>query len=100
MADKPKHLPPDAPLLELAKAVNIVLRPEAGITVYRIEQAGGALLNAMIYEYGSRRAIVRTQNMLTAHDAPDIIKAVREWIAKARPINRWTTDPDEAGIRL
>lgn len=95
-----KMLPPDDALLGLAKIVNAALKPDAGLTTYRLEADDRSVQNVMIYQYGSRRATVTTRNVLTAHDAPEIIKAIREWIERVRPTGRWTLDPEDAGIRL
>jgi len=88
------NLPPDRPLLELAKAANAQLRPTAGVSFFRI-QDGDHLQTGIVFEYGSCRGIVRTQNILTVHDTPEIVKSVREWSEQISG-NKWTLDPEEA----
>lgn len=92
-----KHLPPDASLLALARKVNARLPQGASVNFYRIEQPDSySPHTGIVYQHGVRRANVVTQQMLTEHDADEILKGVNEWIDNIRPESRWTTDPGEA----
>jgi hypothetical protein len=88
-------LPPDEPLIALAKAVN-AKSGSASINLYRIENEDGSKETGIVFQCGTRRALVRTRNVMTEHDAPDLIKAVDEWVNRSRVANRWSADARDA----
>jgi hypothetical protein len=91
-----KSLPPDAPLLAIAKIVNAKLGPSAAVSFYRIQYADHSMETGIIYQCGVRRAVVTTRAMLGDGDADEIVRGVNEWIEQVLPQNKWTTDPSEA----
>lgn len=92
----PKNLPPDESQQALAQIVNEALRPNASISLYRIQDDDGKITDAMISAAGSRRSVHKFQNPRTVDDAPEIIAAVREWIGRPRNADRYSTNPEDA----
>lgn len=92
----PKNLPPDEPLIALAKAVNDKLRPLSSVTFFRVQHEDGKITQAMISECGSRRAVSHFKSDRDEHDAAEVIKAVEDWIGTPRVHDRYSLDPADA----
>jgi hypothetical protein len=94
---KSKILPPDAPLVALAKIVNPRVAPlGAMVNFYRIENPDAPMQTGMVFSCGAHR-----YNMVKAgapgNDMADqIVSTVNDWIADIRPASRWTEDQVEA----
>jgi hypothetical protein len=90
------NLPPDADLVKLAVAANAKLKPNAGVSFYRIHNPDQSIETGIVFECGARRAVVRTRNILTAHDADEIVQSVTAWMNRIRPTDKWSTNPEDA----
>ncbi len=91
-----KTLPPDAPLLSLARIVNARLGLGAAVNFYLIENDEHSMETGIVYQCGLRRAVVKTRAMLSDGDADEIVRAVSDWSQSIAPNSKWTTDPREA----
>ncbi len=89
-----KLLPPHEPLLELQREVNRQLSQSASVSFYCVQCEDATIETGIVYQAGPRRGSVRTSRVLSVHDAPAIVEAVRDWMK--RPIgSEWTIDPDQ-----
>lgn len=88
-------LPPDAPLLRLAAAVNARLAAGASVSFFRTADTEYSGETGIVYADGDRRAVVRTQRPLSEADADELVQAVAAWSA-SDVASKWTTDPAEA----
>lgn len=93
-----KNIPPDNELIALAVAVNKETRPDAGVSVYRIENTDGSIDTGLVFECGTARQVrvVKAPEIVGPHRAKEIIDNIKLWITKSRSAGRWTTDPKYA----
>lgn len=96
MTDKPKALPPDDDLRNLALFINAQVPAGMRVDFYRFEHPEGYTETGIVFQCGDRRSAHRTRTILGQGDAPDLVRSLTSWVAKVAYSARWSEDPRDA----